>query len=460
MELFNSKEINKVLKVNIEKNLIINDISIDSRKIKGNTLFIPLKGLNYDGHDFILDAFNNGAVACLSRNDYKSRVKSSEDRVIIGVDNTLDALTKLASYSRDRIKDLELIGITGSNGKTTLKEWCSIILKKFYKIHHTEGNYNNQIGLPLSLSKMPKDTDVCILELGTNHPGEIKKLSKICKPTIAIITNIGSAHIGNFKNKKKIAEEKADIYSFIKNGFALVPDFSEFSKYISDKAKRYTKKIITFGYDKQSHGKIIKQVEGGILKFKIFENYSTINRKDISEHLQVNLLIILLITKILGLKQKLVSKYILELKPYMGRGNIDTFIIKNKTIRLIDDSYNANPDSMKNAIKNMLIISQQNERKVCIIGDMLELGKLSREYHLELCNEIMNSKIDVVYTLGKHSEIISNNLSKKISTKHFKKIPELITHLKKNLKDKDLILVKGSNSFGLKNISLELGKGA
>ena len=223
---------------------------------------------------------------------------------------------------------------------------------------------------------------------------------------------------------------------------------------------RYTKKIITFGYDKQSHGKIIKQVEGGILKFKIFENYSTINRKDISEHLQVNLLIILLITEILGLKQKLVSKYILELKPYVGRGNIDTFIIKNKTIRLIDDSYNANPDSMKNAIKNMLIISQQNERKVCIIGDMLELGKLSREYHLELCNEIMNSKIDVVYTLGKHSEIISNNLSKKISTKHFKKIPELITHLKKNLKDKDLILVKGSNSFGLKNISLELGKGA
>ena len=460
MELFNSKEISKILKVNIEEDLIINDISIDSRKIKENTLFIPLNGVNFDGHDFILDALNNGAVACLCRNDYSAKIKSSENKVIIRVGNTLDALKKLALYSRNRIKDLQLIGITGSNGKTTLKEWCSFILRKFYKIHYTQGNYNNHIGLPLSLSQMPKDTDICILELGTNNPGEIKQLSEICKPTIAIITNIGSAHIGKFKNKKEIANEKTDIYCFLRNGSALVPDFSEFSKYMINKAKKYTKKIITFGYDTKSHGKIVKQVGGENFKFKIFENYLTIDRKDLGEHLQVNLLIILIITRILGLKQSLVSKYILKLKPYEGRGNIHTFVIKNKTIRLIDDSYNANPDSMKNAIRNMLIISQQNERKICIIGDMLELGKLSKKYHLDLCDEIINSKIDVVYTLGEFTEVISKNLSKKILTHHFKKFTELKTHLKKNLKNKDLILVKGSNSFGLSRIKVELRKGA
>ena len=242
---WNLKEIYKALDKKFEhiENIEFQKISIDSRKISANDFFIPIVGKNYDGHDFIGDVSDFGVKACLVENKKNYKIKNSSIHKIF-VKNTLESLQKLATYARKKNKSLHMICITGSSGKTSLKEWTGKILQKRVNTYFNPGNFNNEIGMPLTLVNMPINTKVCILELGMNCKGEIKKLTKIASPTISIITNIGLAHIGNFNEPKDIAKEKASIYdSLNEESFALIPNDSPYSKLLIRRASSKTKNI-------------------------------------------------------------------------------------------------------------------------------------------------------------------------------------------------------------------------
>ena len=219
---WNLKEIYKALNKRFKhtENIEFQKVSIDSRKISSKDFFIPIVGKNYDGHNFIDEVTNLGVKACLVERKKNYLVKNSSIHKIF-VSNTQQSLQELASYARKRNKNLHMICITGSSGKTSLKDWIGKVLNEKVNTYVNPGNFNNEIGMPLSLVNMPLNTKICILELGMNKKGEIKKLTKISSPTISIITNIGLAHIGNFEKQKDIAKEKASIYEYLKKNHLL-----------------------------------------------------------------------------------------------------------------------------------------------------------------------------------------------------------------------------------------------
>jgi len=254
------KEIYQALnkKFKNRENIDFQKISIDSRTIGVKDLFIPIDGENYDGHNFIDEVSNFGVKACLVERKKNYLVKNNLIHKIF-VNNTLESLHELALYARKRNQNLHMICITGSSGKTSLKEWTGKVLQERINTYVNPGNFNNEIGMPLSLINMPPKTKVCILELGMNRKGEIKKLSKIASPTISVITNIGLAHIGNFDKPKDIAREKASIYSFLnEKSFALIPNDSEYSKFLIQKASKKTQNIILFGNKENSNSSFRK----------------------------------------------------------------------------------------------------------------------------------------------------------------------------------------------------------
>jgi len=236
------------LKNNFNKNIKVKKIVIDSKKVKKGDLFIAIKGKKFDGHKFINEAIKNGASAVIGE-----KKKVIPKFPIIPVDDTRQSLINIARFSRERIKDLVVVGITGSTGKTTLKEWMFSVLKSDYRTYCNYGNFNNEIGMPLTLCNMPLKSQICILEMGMNNKGEIKRLAKIAKPNVNIITNIGSAHVGNLVNKKSIAQEKSDIFFFSDPKDSLIiPHDDEFYKFLKDKASKKFKLIYSFGKKRDS----------------------------------------------------------------------------------------------------------------------------------------------------------------------------------------------------------------
>ena len=246
--MWDLKEINQALgiKESYKYNFKFGNVSIDSRNLDYKSLFIPIKGQNYDGHNFIDHAASKGVKFSLVEKNKKHLVTNKKIH-LIEVHNTQNSLTKLAKYIIKKNKKIKVICITGSSGKTTLKEWLSKILKKEFAVYSNPGNFNNHIGMPLSLINIPYKTEICILELGMNSYGEIKKLAEIAKPHIAIITNIGDAHIGNFSTNIEIAKEKSDIFQYFnKNSIAIIPGDSKYINLIKRKAQTKTKKIFYF----------------------------------------------------------------------------------------------------------------------------------------------------------------------------------------------------------------------
>ena len=431
-------------------------ISIDTRTIKKGELYIPLKGKNFDGHDFIKEAFEKGACASLTQE--KIRKSSKNPELLIHVRDTSESLSRIAEFSRRRIKNLIVISITGSSGKTTLKDWVFHVFKDFKKTYCTPGNLNNEIGMPLTLSNMPCDTELCILELGMNTPGEIKRLSKIAKPDIAIITNIGSAHSGNFKKVESIANEKSEIFSYLdRNSSAIIPFESEYHQLIFNKASKKTQKVYSFGYHKDCEIKILE--EDNLLKnFSILNEEVKIKKKTSFANWDVNVSIILGLAKILKIKiQKIIPK-IINLSPISGRGKVTKISYKSKLFTLIDESYNSNPESLIRAIENLNNKEFIKLRKICIIGDMLELGGVSKKKHVSMVKTLAKIRPEIVITVGNYSKLIYDNLPGDFLKIHYQDYKNVFKKLLGIIKNKDVIMIKGSNSINLHLVSEKLIK--
>lgn len=418
------------------------NISTDTRSIKEGDLFIALKGKNFDGHDFLYEAFLKGAVAAIvSENKYKNFP-------LIIVQDTLKALHNMALYYiKNVLVSAKVIAITGSVGKTTTKDMLHTALLQYGVSHVNEGNLNNNIGLPLTILKAPKDCQYLILEMGMNRAGEIKELSKISSPNIAVITNIEPVHAENFSSLFDIAQAKLEILCGMKsNGTLVLSRDNNFYGYLLSHADR---NVISFGRDKSAEVcllGLVRNYYGLSLKIRLGNGQITnYNLPVQGEHFAHSVLAVIAVMQNLGLD---LSKLPFALKNFSvtkGRGSVHKAKYNEKSVHLIDDSYNASPASMQAAIKTLGTYS--NHRKVALLGDMLELGNESIVFHKELFDFIIEHDVNKVYTVGKFMLELHRLLPRNIKGMHFNDSNQLKGDLANIVQDSDIILVKGSHGM-------------
>jgi len=421
----------------------VEKISIDSRNVSGDSLFIAIEGDKFDGHDFVTDAVKNGASVVLI-NEKKFSSLQNIDVPIITVKDTIKAFGELGAIWRSKLKT-KIIGITGSAGKTTTKEIIYTLLSGKFKVNKTLANYNNHIGVPLTLFSTNNTHDYLVLELGTNHFGEIAYTSPIAKPNYSLITNVGNSHLEFLKDEKGVYKEKSALFtSTIENkGMLFINNDDSF---LAASNKKYSKRV-TFGFNHKADvkGELTGYTIDGkpiiILKYK--NRISSFELPLYGEQNAKNFLAASAVALKLGLSFDEIRQRMNKLKPVDKRLNAQ----RVKDFILINDTYNANPDSMKMALQLMSQISRFNKR-IAVLGDMFELGKQSKVLHEELANVIVRNKIDCVYLLGKMMKHLHKKLkSGKIETIYFDDRDSLNTFLKKKSFSDSLVLVKGSRGM-------------
>ena len=415
-------------------------VVIDSRQKVKNSIFVAIKGKNFDGHDFVKQAVQKGAAAVVINNRKLSRYDDL-NAAIITVKNTVKAYGYLAKVWR-RKSNAKVISLTGSNGKTTTKEMLSTLLETKYKVVKTERNNNNQIGVPLTILNVKPETEVLILEHGTNHPGEIAYTAEIAEPDFALITNIGASHLQFFNNIEGVLEEKFSLFktTLEHNGKIFVNSDDAFLR----KAISRINDKITFGfkgkpdvkgriisYDEFGHPKIEIHYKNKVMKIKL----PLLGKANAS-----NFLAAVAVALRMGVGKGNLIKATRSLKSVRGRLNLN---VLNDFV-LIDDTYNSNPVSVAEAVAVMKKIKACST-KVLILGDMLELGAESKSLHSELAKEISTLKKFEVLTIGKNMKALADALGSK--AKHFTSRKSLNKHLSKmELKGK-CFLVKGSRGM-------------
>ena len=413
----------------------INGLSIDSRSINKSDIYIAIKGKNFDGHSFVKQAFEKGASYCII-----SEKKLNGENCIV-VENTKTALAQIGSFFLEESKS-KVIAITGSNGKTTTKEAVLNILKHKFNEEYllaTEGNFNNEIGLPLTLFRLRPTHKITILEMGMNHKGEIENLAKIAPPDISIVTNIGEAHIENFKSRKDIALAKKELLINTKPTGTLILPFDD--DYYELLVNDLGHKKITFGSSNQAD--IYYERENDLYSF-YFQNKKIIEQiKFCVEHNATNFMAAIGAAIALDFSQeefKLIKNFDLKIPHRLE------FINTNSDVLVIDDCYNANPSSMKKAID---VLSKMEGHKIALIGDMAELGERSEKYHQDIINYLEEKKIDLIFRIGGRFKNIKTNHENNF---WFPSKESLIESLKKQLKSNSIILIKGSRSMKMEDM--------
>ena len=425
----------------------ISGISIDDRTIKPGDLFIAFKGNKFDGHDFVKSAISKGAGGIIV-----SDPKLAKKYNGLLVNDTNKALLNIAKFGRNRFKGTT-IALTGSSGKTSTKHLLSSALKTYGTTHSTQGNNNNIIGLALTLSRLNPDYKYCVLELGINNIGEMEELTKLALPDIALITNVTNSHIQNFKNEKEIASAKSKIFLGLnKNGIVVLNSDNIWSEFLIKEAKKINANIHLFGHAKKSNTFIsnIIQVKNGTTVCFDDEQDWHLNYLNTTQALNA----IATIAVIKELKLNLINALttISEMSPISGRGNNITIKFKdNKKTFIIDDSYNANPDSMNSALNNFQNMKNKfkNYETILIIGDMLELGDSSNELHFKLVPIIKKIKPNILITLGVYTSKICKELCSSINCYPYLSIDRLLIDIKKHLRPTQIILIKGSHGTNL-----------
>ena len=408
-------------------------VSIDTRSLKPKDIFFAIKGPNFDGNNFALEAIKKGASYVISDN---STISKKSDKIIY-VDNAIKALQKLANYHRRKL-NTKIIAITGSNGKTTSKELILNVLKSKYKTTATKGNLNNHLGVPLSLLEINENTDFGIIEMGANHINEISQLCKIAEPNFGYITNFGNAHLEGFGSIEGVIKGKSELYNYLINNKSLIFNNSENIKQTS-LINNY-KNTYSFGINSESNCIINKSdsenslnvsYQNKIIKSTIYGDYNFENiciAIAIGEYFEVDFK---------NIKQGIES--------YLPDNNRSQISVKNNNT-IILDAYNANPTSMSLALESFKKTNYKN--KMIIVGDMFELGKDSNHYHQEIINELEKINDCIIYIVGEY--FCNTKHSDKI--KSFSSTKELINNLSKTNVSNYSILIKGSRGMQLEKI--------
>lgn len=422
------------LKGDIEKQFN-GKIRIDSRKVSFGDIFVALKGKKVDGHDFIGNAINSGATCVIVENDIEL---DDDDIIIIQVPDTKRCLLELALLIRKRYINIPLIAVTGSVGKTTTKELIYSFLSNKYKVLKSEGNKNNEIGLPLTLFELNETYDMVIVELGMNHFGEIDVLSRTCLPSDAVITNIGTSHIGNLGSKKNIFLSKLEILNGMNNGTLFINGDDKFLK----KIKKENIFLVKCGLKKNNDIRainIISTDKNIYFKIKKFDNCYNVLFPIPNESLIYNILLASAVASKYGI---LFEQIIESLENFNSLNSRNQIIqLKNNTI-LIDDCYNSSLESLKSGLK---MIDKFERKKIIIIGDILELGIFTDKIHKQITPLL--KKYDKIILVGNHvNNIIGNN------SIHCKVVDDAIKYLETFDLSNHLIYIKGSHDINMYKI--------
>ncbi len=444
--------INKIIKSKIKKNFL--GVSINSKSVKKGNLFVAIKGKNNDGHNYINEAVLRGASNCVVSKNYNKNSKKN----FFKVSDTYSFLKKLAFLKRNYTKG-EIIAVTGSSGKTTVKDLIGNLLKNYGKTYFSPRSYNNSYGVPLSLCNLEQEHEYGVFEIGMSKKGEIGFLSKIVKPNIAIITNIAEAHIENFKNLSQIAKAKGEIIDNISASGSLIIDRdSKFYNYFKSKAEKRKIKVVSVGYSNKSDIKVAKVKN--FLKYKLItiKSLKKVYRIKIKGQLIKNIIFAIAALEILNLDINKIKNKIKNVKILEGRGKIYKIRYKNLNFNLIDESYNANPLSMKQSIMNLSGIGDSNNKYI-LLGDMLELGKKSQILHKKLSRIINHSNIKKIFIHGNHILNTYKNVNKEKRGNVLQEKSDFKEILLPILQNNDYLMIKGSNATGLNKISKILTKG-
>jgi len=430
-----------------------NNFSKDTRNIKRGDVFIAIKGDTFDGNKFYEDALDKGASVCLVDNIDTDNIDKEKykDKCIILVTDTVKALGKIAKYKRS-LYNIPVIGVTGSVGKTSTKDMIASVIETKYKVLKTEGNNNNHIGLPLTILRL-KDEEVLIVEMGMNHLGEISYLTDIAKPTVAVITNVGTAHIGILGSRENILKAKLEILEgLLPGGLVVINNDNDMLNSVYNKLKKqYNVKGISIDNESDYKATIIEESITGS-KYKL-----SIDNKDIDITVNVptrafvyNSIAGFAIGKHLSIEEDKICNGIIDLKLTNHRLEKK---VNSRGVTIIDDSYNASYDSVKTSVE---LLGKSDNRKIVILGDMLELGEYSEEIHKKVGQVVANNNIDLLITVGSLSkfikeEALKNNFNKE-NVYSFDEQSETYELLNKLLKKDDIVLVKGSNGIHLTEV--------
>ena len=431
-----------------------NGLSIDTRSIKKNNLFLAIRGKKIDGNKFVNKALQKGA-GCIITN---SKLINNNKK-ILKVKDPIDFLNRFAKIKRENTS-ANIIAVTGSAGKTSLKDLIKELLYNFGKTFSSPKSFNNHLGVPISLSNLSVEDKFGVFEVGMSRVGEIKNLTKLIKPHIGVITNIGEAHLENFKSIQGIAKAKSEIIENIEPGGTVVLNRDDkFFNYLFKKAKLYNLNISTFGKHYKSDVQVRKVIKKSN-KFKIFikidKNTINFEIKDLNIY---NILASIAVLKELKIDFfKILNKF-KDVALLEGRGKKYSIFRYNKNFKLIDESYNASPLSVKNAINKFNSIKKRNFKKYLVIGDMLELGSKSKKYHKDLSKVINNSDIDKVFIKGKKSLFTYKHLNKDKRGNILQNNEDIDLSLSNIISNNDYLMIKGSNATGLNNFSKKMIKG-
>ena len=409
------------------------EISTDSREITPGSVFFALKGDNFDGNKYAEDALKKGAkYAIIDEKEFQSSEK------MLLVDNVLETLQKLAHLHRKKL-GIPILGITGTNGKTTTKELIAGVLSQKFNVSFTQGNLNNHIGVPLTLLSMGAHTEFGIVEMGANHQGEIAKLCLIADPDYGIITNIGKAHLEGFESFEGVKKAKAELYNYIKskNGTVFINGENQILTELSEGIKKIS--FGSKGYD--FVGEPVKSPPFAHVKATFPKGVLYLNTSLIGDFNYENIMAAACIGNYFGVDPLKIQQAIKDYKP----SNIRSQLIDKNDVKIIIDTYNANPTSMKASITSFLNAGNPHAQSFLILGDMLELGTYSNSEHTAILNLINNIPKKNIFLVGKiFSEVAENS-----DWNTFENTEKLCSYLNKNPIKSGYVLIKGSRGIKL-----------
>ena len=452
LPLWTAKDALKITAGDARGNWSADGVSIDTRTLEKGDLFVAISGPNYDGHAFVSAAFNAGAAAAVVSNGSADTLGNNPGLL---VPDTLSALGLLAAAARRRTK-AKITAITGSIGKTSTKEALAHVLSEQGETCASKSSLNNHWGVPLSLARTPESTKFGIFEIGMNHPGEIIPLTALVRPDVAIVTAIAPAHMQFFDSIEDIARAKSDIFKGLNDGIAIIDrDAEHFNLLRSTALTSGAAKVISFGshadadlrligYETNPNGSLIEAAWlGQTIRYRVGQpgiNWTS------------NSLAVLAATGALGGDLSAAAVALGSLPALPGRGMIHVLPWNGGTIKLIDDSYNANPTSMKAALETLGRIQPEGGRRIAVLGDMLELGKTSRAAHVGLIEHIKEYSIDTVLLAGSEMAALAEILDTSCFGGHTDTAEDLLPNVVKTLDAGDVISVKASNAMEMGRI--------
>jgi UDP-N-acetylmuramoyl-tripeptide--D-alanyl-D-alanine ligase len=429
----------------------ITGVSIDTRTLASGDIFVALKD-HRDGHEFVTTAFKAGAAAAIVAEDYQ---RQPGDGALIRVADVLLALQSVGRAARARLSpSARVIGVTGSAGKTGTKEMLRACLACVGKVHASEKSYNNHWGVPLTLARMPADTQYGVFEIGMNHADEIRPLSKMVQPHVAIITTVEAVHIEHFASVAAIADAKAEIFEgLVSGGTAIIKHGTEHTTRLLEAAKRSGAQAVTFGLegDADVHADELRMSdEGTMMQVNLADRHLNVSLAMPGRHIAENALAVIAAMNAVGADVESAAAALVTLAPPTGRGARMILPVNGGEALLIDESYNANPASMRAALAALATVPRDKfPRRIAVLGDMLELGSSAPAMHRELKTAVDEAGVNVVFACGPLMQHLYDALPQSIQGGYALSSAELGANLANALSPGDVVMVKGSNGTRL-----------